>query len=97
MMTVNIQQVSMSELRVWAGERAAEIVEINSRDLAGNRIFTASDGDESRVATVPPDEPVTVREAWDARLYDALSRMSDVQLRNYVWQRLTYGYTGPQT
>ncbi|MFC3996336.1 hypothetical protein ACFOVU_10445 [Nocardiopsis sediminis] len=71
----NIQQVSIAELRFWAHSRGVDIVELEVPDIQGNRIFSATDGDETRVAKCPPAESPPVRDAWDARMRTELRRM----------------------
>ncbi|MFC4564170.1 hypothetical protein ACFO4E_20105 [Nocardiopsis mangrovi] len=96
-MISDIRQVTMPELRQWALERDVEIREHPSPDLLGFRIFSAECGHESRVAKVPPDEPVAIREKWDAYVRVALARMTEPELRRYLAEHPVYGYTGPQT
>ncbi|MFC4564612.1 hypothetical protein ACFO4E_22370 [Nocardiopsis mangrovi] len=77
----NIQQISIAELRFWAHSRGVDIVELEVPDIQGNRIFSATDGDETRVAKCPPAESLPVRDAWDARMRTELRRMRVPGLR----------------
>ncbi|MFC3995793.1 hypothetical protein ACFOVU_07700 [Nocardiopsis sediminis] len=96
-MISNVQQITMPELREWAAERGVEIVELDSPDLCGNRIFSATHQHETRIAKVPANEAPAVRAAWNERLYRELSAMSDIELRRYIFRRSVYRYPGPQT
>ncbi|MFC3996486.1 hypothetical protein ACFOVU_11195 [Nocardiopsis sediminis] len=95
-MISNVRQISMPELRSWARERNVEIREHASRDLCGNRIFSADNGDEVRVAKVPPDESPEIRAMWNARAQRELQQMSWPALTRYLMECPVFGYAGPQ-
>ncbi|MFC3997325.1 hypothetical protein ACFOVU_15450 [Nocardiopsis sediminis] len=96
-MISDIRQVTVPELRQWAMQHRVEIRELESRDLLGFRIFSAECGHETRVAKVPPDEPIAIREKWDEYVRAALARMTEPELRRYLAEHPVYGYLGPQT
>ncbi|MFC4565831.1 hypothetical protein ACFO4E_28565 [Nocardiopsis mangrovi] len=96
-MISDIRQVTMPELRRWALDHGVGIRELDSPDLLGFRIFAAESGNETRVAKLPPNEPVAIREKWDAHVRETLARMTEPELRNYLWEYPMYGHPGFQT
>ncbi|MFC3997010.1 hypothetical protein ACFOVU_13850 [Nocardiopsis sediminis] len=52
---------------------------------------------DASVAKLPPNEPVAIREKWDAHVRETLARMTEPELRNYLCEHPVYGNTGFQT
>ncbi|MFC4560632.1 hypothetical protein ACFO4E_02050 [Nocardiopsis mangrovi] len=72
-----------------------EIAELESRDLGGNRIFSATHEDETRVAKIPADEAPEIRAMWDAQLRAELDRMPESHIHALLMEPPVHGCAGP--